>query len=258
MVQLARQYKLFLHAHSDADAVERLFRQWPEARILWAHAGFERPENVREMLRKHRNLWCDLAFRTDHGARRQGRPGVAQGVPRVPRPLHGRHRLRSRRSAGTTSPSTPAGRARGSPTCRRTSPSASRTRTARRCSAAARRAERRCGRTGRAGPRRRRAAPASCRRAAHRIEPDWRFPSARFRAKITVGQHFAVELAVCPKHGVVALERFRSRAHARAPPRHELPDQRSCRWAPGAIAPRACCSTCPGAGNSSSTSAPSV
>src|SRR5262249_13264153 len=37
MVQLARQYGLFLHAHSDADAVERLFKQWPEARILWAH-----------------------------------------------------------------------------------------------------------------------------------------------------------------------------------------------------------------------------
>jgi len=68
MVQLARQYGLLLHAHSDADAVERLFRQWPEARILWAHSGFDRPERVREMLRKHRNLWCDLAFRTDHGS----------------------------------------------------------------------------------------------------------------------------------------------------------------------------------------------
>jgi hypothetical protein len=65
-VRLARQYRLFLHAHSDADAIERLFRQDPGARIVWAHAGFDRPEKVREMLRKHRNLWCDLAFRTDH------------------------------------------------------------------------------------------------------------------------------------------------------------------------------------------------
>ncbi len=65
MVQLAKQRGLFLHAHSDSDAVERLFAQWPEARILWAHSGFERPERVREMLRKHKNLWCDLAFRTD-------------------------------------------------------------------------------------------------------------------------------------------------------------------------------------------------
>ena len=66
LVQLARKYKLVLHSHSDADAIERQFRQWPEAKILWAHSGFDRPEQVREMLRKHPNLWCDLAFRTDH------------------------------------------------------------------------------------------------------------------------------------------------------------------------------------------------
>ena len=68
MVQLAKQYKILLHAHSDADAIERLFRQDPEARILWAHAGFERPDRVRELLRKQKNLWADLAFRTDHGS----------------------------------------------------------------------------------------------------------------------------------------------------------------------------------------------
>ena len=67
-VQLAKQYKLFLHAHSDIDAVERIFKQDPNARVLWAHSGFERPEKVREMLRKHKNLWCDLAFRNDHAA----------------------------------------------------------------------------------------------------------------------------------------------------------------------------------------------
>jgi hypothetical protein len=66
MVELARRHGLVLHAHSDADAIERLFGQWPQARILWAHAGFERPEKVREMLRRYRNLWCDLAFRSDH------------------------------------------------------------------------------------------------------------------------------------------------------------------------------------------------
>lgn len=65
-VQLARKHRLLLHAHSDIDAVERLFKQDPNARILWAHAGFERPERVREMLRKHKNLACDLAFRNDH------------------------------------------------------------------------------------------------------------------------------------------------------------------------------------------------
>jgi len=68
MVALAKQYQLVLHAHSDVEAVEHLFRQDPGARILWAHSGFERPENVRDLLRKHKNLWCDLAFRSEQGA----------------------------------------------------------------------------------------------------------------------------------------------------------------------------------------------
>lgn len=68
VVQLARQHRLFLHSHSDADAIERQFRQDPDARILWAHSGFDNPERVREMLRRHKNLWCDLAFRSDHAA----------------------------------------------------------------------------------------------------------------------------------------------------------------------------------------------
>jgi len=68
MVALARQYKLVLHAHSDADAIDRLFQQDPQARVLWAHSGFDRPDKVAEALRKHKNLWCDLAFRSEHGA----------------------------------------------------------------------------------------------------------------------------------------------------------------------------------------------
>jgi hypothetical protein len=68
MVALAKQHKLILHAHSDVDAIERLFKLDPDARILWAHSGFDRPDKVREMLRKHRNLWCHLAFRSEHGA----------------------------------------------------------------------------------------------------------------------------------------------------------------------------------------------
>jgi predicted TIM-barrel fold metal-dependent hydrolase len=67
IVQLAKQHGLLLHAHSDADAIERIFQQDPSARVLWAHAGFENPAKVREMLRKHKNLWADLAFRSDQG-----------------------------------------------------------------------------------------------------------------------------------------------------------------------------------------------
>lgn len=68
MVALARERGLLLHAHSDIAAVEGLFRQWPQARILWAHAGFETPQRVREVLRRHPALWCDLAFRSDPGS----------------------------------------------------------------------------------------------------------------------------------------------------------------------------------------------
>jgi predicted TIM-barrel fold metal-dependent hydrolase len=66
LVQLARRHGLVLHSHSDADAIERQFAQWPQARILWAHAGFDTPERIRAMLKKHPQLWCDLAFRSEH------------------------------------------------------------------------------------------------------------------------------------------------------------------------------------------------
>jgi len=75
VVELAREHRLYLHSHSDADAIERQFRQDPSARILWAHAGFDSPERVREMLRKHPNLWADLAFRSDHATSGKVDPG---------------------------------------------------------------------------------------------------------------------------------------------------------------------------------------
>lgn len=68
IIALAKQYKLLLHAHSDADAIDRIFKSYPEARVLWAHSGFDRPEKVRATLRRHRNLWADLAFRSEHGS----------------------------------------------------------------------------------------------------------------------------------------------------------------------------------------------
>lgn len=68
MVALARERGLVLHAHSDAAAVEHLFRQWPDARVLWAHSGFDAPDKVRAVLRRHPKLWCDLAFRGDHAS----------------------------------------------------------------------------------------------------------------------------------------------------------------------------------------------
>ncbi len=79
VVQLAREHRLHLHSHSDAEAIDRQFAQDPQARILWAHAGFDTPDHVRAMLRKHRHLWCDLAFRSDHASVSAGRGTVDPG-----------------------------------------------------------------------------------------------------------------------------------------------------------------------------------
>jgi len=65
MVELAKERGLLLHAHSDAEAIGRLFAQWPQARILWAHAGFDRPARLREMLRRYPLLSCDLSMRSE-------------------------------------------------------------------------------------------------------------------------------------------------------------------------------------------------
>lgn len=65
LVALAKANRLVLHAHSDAEAIERLFAQWPQARIVWAHSGFDRPDAIAPVLRRHPALWCDLAFRSD-------------------------------------------------------------------------------------------------------------------------------------------------------------------------------------------------
>jgi hypothetical protein len=66
VVGLAKQHGIFLHSHSDADAIERQFQQNPDARILWALSGFDAPEKVKTLLDRYPKLWCDLAFRSDH------------------------------------------------------------------------------------------------------------------------------------------------------------------------------------------------
>lgn len=63
VIGLAKKYNLLLHVHSDAQAVKFIFKQYPEARILWAHAGFEYGVLVGKMMDKHKNLWADLSFR---------------------------------------------------------------------------------------------------------------------------------------------------------------------------------------------------
>ncbi|MGH8743363.1 MAG: amidohydrolase family protein [Burkholderiales bacterium] len=63
---LAVEKDLMLHAHSDEQAVEELFRQQPRARILWAHAGLTgTPAAVGNMLERYTGLWVELSSRDD-------------------------------------------------------------------------------------------------------------------------------------------------------------------------------------------------
>ncbi len=63
IISMAKQYDLLLHVHSDAQAIKFIFEQYPEARILWAHAGFEYAYIVGQLMNKHSSLWADLSFR---------------------------------------------------------------------------------------------------------------------------------------------------------------------------------------------------
>jgi Amidohydrolase len=84
VVELASKHRLFLHSHSDSDAVARHFQQDANARVLWAHSGFERPEKVREMLRRYPTLWCDLAFLTSHASNGKVAPGWREAFLEFP------------------------------------------------------------------------------------------------------------------------------------------------------------------------------
>lgn len=63
-VEFSVQHQLFLHAHTDDEALEILFSHHPSARIIWAHTGFSTPpEKVAAYLARYPNLWCELSYR---------------------------------------------------------------------------------------------------------------------------------------------------------------------------------------------------
>ncbi len=68
IVELADKYNLVLHAHSDAAAIELLLAQNKNVKVLWAHSGFDQPDEIAMMLDKHDRLWADLAFRSEVGS----------------------------------------------------------------------------------------------------------------------------------------------------------------------------------------------
>jgi len=64
IVDIAVARDLWLHAHSDAAAVERLFSFNPGARIVWAHAGMSTPpEIIDRWLGRYPTLWAELSYR---------------------------------------------------------------------------------------------------------------------------------------------------------------------------------------------------
>jgi hypothetical protein len=66
LAELAAKQQLFLHAHVDEVAVERLLTLYPEVHILWAHAGMSSPvKEVGRLLDRYPKLWVELALRLD-------------------------------------------------------------------------------------------------------------------------------------------------------------------------------------------------
>jgi hypothetical protein len=65
VIRLAKQHQLILHVHSDAEAIRLIFEQYPEAHILWAHAGFEEAATVSTLMDEQPDLMADLSFRTE-------------------------------------------------------------------------------------------------------------------------------------------------------------------------------------------------
>ena len=64
--QLAADRNLFMHAHVDAEAIERLLRLYPNVRMLWAHAGMSAgAATVDRLVGRYPKLWVDLALRSD-------------------------------------------------------------------------------------------------------------------------------------------------------------------------------------------------
>lgn len=64
LVRLAKEHKLWLMAHSDADAIEKLFSFDPAAKILWAHTGMsESAERVAQLLTRYPQLYGELSYR---------------------------------------------------------------------------------------------------------------------------------------------------------------------------------------------------
>lgn len=66
IARLAKERGLWLHAHSDEDAVERILRHAPGVKLIWAHTGMSTPlDKVEQMFEQYPNIVGELSYRGD-------------------------------------------------------------------------------------------------------------------------------------------------------------------------------------------------
>lgn len=66
IARLAKERNLWLHAHADEDAVERILRHAPGVKIIWAHTGMSTSlDKVEAMFAQHPSLVGELSYRGD-------------------------------------------------------------------------------------------------------------------------------------------------------------------------------------------------
>ncbi|GIZ51711.1 amidohydrolase family protein [Noviherbaspirillum aridicola] len=66
IARLAKDRGLWLHAHADEDAVERILRHAPGVRLIWAHTGMSTSlDKVEQMFEQYPNIVGELSYRGD-------------------------------------------------------------------------------------------------------------------------------------------------------------------------------------------------
>lgn len=66
IARLAKARDLWLHAHSDEDAIERILHHAPGVKLIWAHTGMSTSlDKVEAMFAQYPNLVGELSFRSD-------------------------------------------------------------------------------------------------------------------------------------------------------------------------------------------------
>jgi len=66
VVAQVRSRGIFLHVHSNAEAIAALYAIDPEVRILWAHAGMTEPADVvAETMKRYPTLSAELSYRAE-------------------------------------------------------------------------------------------------------------------------------------------------------------------------------------------------